>query len=282
MEFHSGCGDSFRDLRTTFKTGTAAPTERLISYHHTTWIIFITLTNTIDASIHAGPAVDAVLIVNGHMVPGESLPLFTNLLVESRSDHIEKPKELRAIFDLLNEAGYLLNREVDGPGEMGFKIIVKWAVFDVDLALFITAATVKTEVEGQNFGQLDLLRLHCPLHCQKFASCCEGFISGGAVNRASGDTISALSTGEDLFGNPCKSLGSNRQWFSKSPFQNDGEEFEEEPIHCCEFEIKDVRLKDHPLKRAQSSRNSEKLSRIEDSVRVHLLLVSNQFLHLFF
>jgi hypothetical protein len=59
---------------------------------------------------------EAVFFVNEDMVSREGLALFENLLVKTRSDHIEKPVKLRAVFHFLDKVRYLLNREIDGAG----------------------------------------------------------------------------------------------------------------------------------------------------------------------
>ena len=54
-----------------------------------------------------------ILFVNKNSVLRESLPLFPNLLVEARSDHIQEPVKLGAFFYLLDKVRDFLNREID-------------------------------------------------------------------------------------------------------------------------------------------------------------------------
>jgi hypothetical protein len=92
---------------------------------------------------------EAVFFIDKDMVSCEGLTLFVNLLVKTRPDHIQKPVKLRTSFHFLDEVRDLLNREIDGSGEILFKLIIKLAMLQVDLAFFITTSAVKAEVKGQ-------------------------------------------------------------------------------------------------------------------------------------
>jgi hypothetical protein len=128
MKFHGGGRDLFRQLWASFKAGPAASAERFISDHDVAGIFLVPLPHTVHAGINAGPAMEAMFFVNEDMVSRKGLPLFTNLLVEPCSDHIEEPVELWAIFNLLDEANHFLNREVDILGQIFFQIFVKLAM----------------------------------------------------------------------------------------------------------------------------------------------------------
>jgi hypothetical protein len=57
-----------------------------------------------------------VLFVNEDTVFREGLALLANLLVKTRPDDIEESLKIKAIFDVLDESGDFLDREVNGTG----------------------------------------------------------------------------------------------------------------------------------------------------------------------
>ncbi len=57
-----------------------------------------------------------IFFINEDTVPWKGLALFVNLLIETRSDHIEKSVKIRAILYFLDKVCYLLNRKIDGSG----------------------------------------------------------------------------------------------------------------------------------------------------------------------
>ena len=59
---------------------------------------------------------DAVFIVNDHTVLGKGLTLFLDLLIKPGSDDLEEPGEFRAVFDLPDKLGDLLDWEIDMLG----------------------------------------------------------------------------------------------------------------------------------------------------------------------
>ena len=129
MQFNRGGWSSVCNLGTSFQAGPTAAAERFISDHDATGILIIPLPDAVHASINAGPAMEAMFFVDQDTIPRKGLSLFTNLLVESCSNHIEEPAELRAIFHLLDEANHFLNREVDSLRQIFFEVIVKPAMF---------------------------------------------------------------------------------------------------------------------------------------------------------
>jgi hypothetical protein len=150
MEFHRGSRSLCRNLGAPFQASAAAPAERLIFDHHMAGIGWITLPNAVHTGIHACSAIKAVFLVDEDTIPRKGLPLFTNLLVETRSDHIEKPIKLGTLFHFLNKLRYFLNREVDGAGQVFLQVFIERAMLEVDLAFLIAAAAVKAEVKGQD------------------------------------------------------------------------------------------------------------------------------------
>ena len=125
MEFYGGGGESLGNLRTSLQTGSAAPAEGFVSDDHAAGIGLIPLPHAVHAGIDAGPAMEAVFFVDRDMVSWESLALFPDLLVKARPDHVEEPVKLRAAFHLLDKLGYLLNREIDGTGQIFLQVIEK-------------------------------------------------------------------------------------------------------------------------------------------------------------
>jgi hypothetical protein len=57
-----------------------------------------------------------VFFVNEDTVFREGLALLANLLVKTRPDDIEESLKIKAIFDVLDESGDFLDREVNGTG----------------------------------------------------------------------------------------------------------------------------------------------------------------------
>jgi hypothetical protein len=94
---------------------------------------------------------EAVLFVNHHTIPREGLALFSDLLIETRSDHVEEPVELRTIFHFLDKLCDLLNREINVVREIFFQVFEKLAMLKVDLTFLVAATAVETEVKRQDF-----------------------------------------------------------------------------------------------------------------------------------
>jgi hypothetical protein len=129
MQFHRRCRDSSCDLRTPLEAGPAPAAECLVGDLDVTGIALVTLPHTIHTGIHTGPTMKAILFIDENMIPGESLPLFADLLIEARSYDIQKTIKLRALFHLLDEIRHFLDREVDAAGQILFEIIVKLTMF---------------------------------------------------------------------------------------------------------------------------------------------------------
>jgi hypothetical protein len=92
---------------------------------------------------------EAFFFIDQDMVSCEGLTLFADFLVKTRPDYIQKPIKLRASFHFLDEVRDLLNREIDGSGEVLFKLIIKRAMLQIDLTFLIATTAVKAEVKGQ-------------------------------------------------------------------------------------------------------------------------------------
>jgi hypothetical protein len=129
MEFHGGGGYAFGNLRTSLQAGAAASTERFVIDDHTTGIGFITFPHAIHTSIGARPTMQTILLVNEHAMFRKGLALLANLLIETRSDHIQESLKLRTVFHFLDELSHFLNGEVERPGEIFLQVIEKFAMF---------------------------------------------------------------------------------------------------------------------------------------------------------
>jgi hypothetical protein len=151
MKFHGSGRQSIGYLRATFQASSAATTEDFIIDQDATRICLITFPHAIHAGIHTCPTMEAVLFVNHHTIPREGLALFSDLLIETRSDHVEEPVELRTIFHFLDKLCDLLNREINVVREIFFQVFEKLAMLKVDLTFLVAATAVETEVKRQDF-----------------------------------------------------------------------------------------------------------------------------------
>jgi hypothetical protein len=129
VEFHRSCGQSCRDLRASFQTGTTTTTESFILNHDKAGIGFISLANTIDTGIHASPAMDTVFLIDANTVSWKGIALFTDLLVETRSHDIQEPVKFRTILHLAYEVLHLLDREIPGIGQIFLHTFKKREMF---------------------------------------------------------------------------------------------------------------------------------------------------------
>ncbi len=148
MEFHGG---GWKPLAIWGHRSIQAPqpaAERFIGNDHTTGIGFIPLPDAVHAGVDAGPAVDAVFLVDGDAVLRKGLALFLDLLVKPCPDHLEEPGKFGASFDFLDELGDLLDREIDVLGQIFLQVIEEAFVFQVDLAFLVAPAAVDAESRG--------------------------------------------------------------------------------------------------------------------------------------
>ena len=129
-------------------------------------------------------------------------------------------------------------------------MIEKLAMFQIDLASFVATATVHAEIKRQDFRQLEAVLFQGSLDREQFSLGREGFVPGGSIDRALGDTVSALSTGQDIVRDLFKPFWHDGYATPKDLFRDKGEEFEQEPLRSGHLEVKDAGMEKHLLKRA--------------------------------
>ena len=109
-----------------------------------------------------------------------------------------------------------------------------------------------TEIERQNFGEFETFLFQRSLDDEQFPPGREGFVSCRPIDRALGDTTSALGTGEDIVGDRFKAFWGRGNPAPECLLGDEGEEFEHKPLSCGKLKVEDSGMEEHSLKGTQS------------------------------
>ena len=86
------------------------------------------------------------------------------------------------------------------------------------------------EIERQDFGEFETFLFQRSLDDEQFPPGREGFVSCRPIDRALGDTISALGTGEDIVRDLFKPLWNDGYTKTKFFLRDKGKELKQKPL----------------------------------------------------